>query len=93
LFVCVVAIAMMRSLALFAVVAAAVVVEAQRCPLQFDGRVGKDVQLAVFDGGKSLFNTGFVKGKGESFFFFFFFFNWRVGFLWGCGLGGGGCEW
>ena len=36
-----VAMSMMRSLALFAVAAAVVVVEAQRCPLQFDGRVGR----------------------------------------------------
>lgn len=40
---------------------------AQKCPLQFDGRVPKNFTPAQFDADNALFNSGFVKGKGLKF--------------------------
>ena len=37
---------------------------AQKCPLQFDGRVPKNFTQAQFDANNALFNPGYVKGKG-----------------------------
>ncbi|KFY74792.1 hypothetical protein V499_05207 [Pseudogymnoascus sp. VKM F-103] len=43
---------------------APVLVAAQNCPLQFDGRVPKSAKLGLLDTAKSPFNADYVKGAG-----------------------------
>lgn len=56
-------------------VVAPVLVAAQNCPLQFDGRVPKGAKLELLDTKESPFNADYVKGAGEfwgvSFLFYF----------------------
>jgi hypothetical protein len=40
-------------------------VAAQKCNLQFDGRVPKDFAPTEFDDDNGIFDPEFVKGKGE----------------------------
>ena len=40
-------------------------VTAQKCNLQFDGRVPKDFAPTEFDDDNGIFDPEFVKGKGE----------------------------
>jgi hypothetical protein len=54
----------MRSLSTFIAIAP-VLVAAQNCPLQFDGRIPKGVALGLLDTDKSPFNPTYVKGAGE----------------------------
>lgn len=50
-----------------AVLLAVTQVAAQKCELQFDGRVPKDFAPAEFDGKNGIFDPEFVKGKGGMF--------------------------
>jgi len=50
---------------LLPVLAIAASVGAQKCPLQFDGRVRKDATLATFDGSSSPFNAQYVLGASK----------------------------
>ena len=50
---------------LFSVFAFAASVAAQKCPLQFDGRVPRDATLATFDGSSSPFNAQYVLGASK----------------------------
>ncbi|KAH9210271.1 hypothetical protein DL95DRAFT_371112 [Leptodontidium sp. 2 PMI_412] len=47
---------------LISILVLAAIVAAQKCPLQFDGRVPKDATLATFDGSSSPFNAQYVLG-------------------------------
>lgn len=51
-------------------VVAPVLVAAQNCPLQFDGRIPKATKLELLDTDKSPFNANYVKGAGEFLSFF-----------------------
>jgi hypothetical protein len=55
----------MHALSTLLVVAAPVLVAAQNCPLQFDGRIPKAAKLGLLDTAKSPFNADYVKGAGE----------------------------
>ena len=57
-------------------VVAPVLVAAQNCPLQFDGRVPKGAKLELLDTKESPFNADYVKGAGEFWGVSFFFFFW-----------------
>lgn len=54
----------MRSLYTLVAVAP-VLVAAQNCPLQFDGRIPKAATLGLLDTDQSPFNPTYVKGAGE----------------------------
>ncbi|KFY56808.1 hypothetical protein V497_05966 [Pseudogymnoascus sp. VKM F-4516 (FW-969)] len=54
----------MHALSTLLVVAAPVLVAAQNCPLQFDGRIPKAAKLGLLDTAKSPFNADYVKGAG-----------------------------
>lgn len=61
----------MHALSTLLVVVAPVLVAAQNCPLQFDGRIPKAAKLGLLDTDKSPFNADYVKGAGEFWAFLF----------------------
>lgn len=67
---------------------APVLVAAQNCPLQFDGRVPKSAKLGLLDTAKSPFNADYVKGAGEFWrHFLLFYFGIVVARESGWGMG------
>lgn len=54
-----------RMMYLISILVLAAIVAAQKCPLQFDGRVPKDATLATFDGSSSPFNAQYVLGASK----------------------------
>lgn len=58
---------------------APVLVAAQNCPIQFDGRVPKSAKLGLLDTAQSPFNADYVKGAGEFLGHFLLFFGIVIG--------------
>lgn len=73
---------------------APVLVAAQKCPLQFDGRLSKGAELGLLDTDGSPFNKDYVKGAGEFFGGVFFFVVVVLCFVRGVawGMGSGMCD-